>query len=88
MPVGRHVRVQADGFEQGPDRVPRAVERRVRQAVDADRAGIGCGQAEEDAGKSRLPRPVRPHEAGHPARFDVEGHVVEHRAAIVVFRNV
>ncbi len=65
-----------------PPRQRPAVDAGQRRAVERHLARIGLDQPGQDGEQGRLARPVRPDQGDEPAALQVEGDVVDDRAAV------
>jgi hypothetical protein len=74
---GAAPRVERVAVQGGAHLAYRVGQLMVRQAADGRRPGRRGGQPEQDAERSGLARPVRSQKAGHLARPDLEGQVID-----------
>jgi hypothetical protein len=74
---GAAPRVERVAVQGGAHLAYRVGQLMVRQAADGRRPGRRAGQPEQDAEGRGLARPVRSQKAGHLARPDLEGQVID-----------
>ena len=86
--VGRAPGVDGPRLEQRADFVQRRRVVAVALAVDGDGAGRRRVEAEDQAHRGRLARPVRAEEAGDDSRLDGEAEAVDGALRAVVLRQV